>query len=281
MQKYIDASSILSEARMMRTDCKETYILIEGDSDKTFFRTLSEFPSSIRFRPVHGWEKVYETINLAQQEKYANIFGIIDKDYHLLINDGVVENEQLVFTDQNDIEMMMFFSSAFDKFLAVCADETKLASHMDPRKPVLSAASIIGALRAISLDKKYNLHFDGFDCKDFIDKNTLTPDLDRLIERIIQRTRSQGKHVNISIKELADEHQSFVQSNNVSFLCNGHDVLDILGIAMNKLFASSSANQYNADNIFHYLLVGYPVEEFQRSRLYQKLADWISEHVAA
>ena len=39
------------------------------------------------------------------------------------------ENEQLFFTDSNDIEMMLFESSSFDKFLSVCADENKIKDY--------------------------------------------------------------------------------------------------------------------------------------------------------
>lgn len=280
MQKYIDTSSILSEARMMKKDYNETYILVEGGSDKTFFKTLTSFSPNIRFRPVNGWEKVYGVICAAQQEKYMEILGVIDRDYHLLINDGVNESDQLIFTDANDIEMMIFLSSAFDKFLAVCATESKVTSlTIEPRTLVLSTASAIGALRAISLSKQYHFHFEGLDPKEYVDKNTLAPNCTLLIEKTIQRTRSRGIQVSKSLEELATEHQEFMQSNNTSLLCNGHDVLDILGIAMCKMFASATANQYNGDNLFDYLLVGYPSEEFQQSRLYKKMAEWIDKHI--
>lgn len=281
MQKYIDASSILSEARMMQKDYNETYILIEGESDKTFFKTLVTPPPGVRFRPVNGWERVHNTILLSQQEGYTNILGIIDKDYHVLLQDGVTENEQLIFTDCNDIEMMLFCSTAFEKFLSVCADENKLKSQPDPRQIILVVASHLGALRVISLAKRYNFDFDGFECKDYINRNTLASDCNQLMERIIQRTRSKGTQVTVSKAELELEHQAYVQTNPPQSLCNGHDVLDILGIAMSKLFASASANQYTSDNLFDYLLMGYAVEEFQCSELYRKLDNWIRKKMDA
>ena len=119
MQKYIDESTILAEAKMMYHDCHEAYILIEGNSDKCFFSVLMGNQSNIRFRPVKGWERVHNAILLAQKESYTPIAGVIDRDYHSLFNDGVEENKQLFFTDSNDIEMMLFESSSFDKFLSL------------------------------------------------------------------------------------------------------------------------------------------------------------------
>lgn len=280
MQKYIDASTILSEARIMQEDYHETYILIEGKSDKTFFTTLVGLPTNIRFRPVNGWERVHNTILQAQKEGYTKILGIIDRDYHSLIQDGVTENNQLLFTDYNDIEMMLFHSQSFDKFLIVCADENKLKALDDPRMPILSAASYIGALRAISLANHFNFHFDKFECKDFVNRNTLSVDCKQLIEKITQRTRSKGIQVTISNEELETQVKSFIKEHNIGVLCNGHDVLDILSIAMVKLYASYSANQYAPDALFDYLLMGYSTEEFQKSELYIKLIDWIRTNVA-
>lgn len=276
MQRYITPSSILSEARMMWEDYREIYILIEGESDKVFFNTLMGPTPNVRFRPVNGWERVHKTIQLAQEEAYSTILGVIDSDYHQLLGDGITENSQLLFTDSNDIEKMLFYSRAFEKFLIVCADENKLKGYQDPRKPILTAAAYVGALRAISLANQYNFNFDGFECKDFVNRNTLAANYRQLIEKITQRTRSNGTKVTVTNNDLEARVNTFLQDHNTHALCNGHDVLDVLSIAMTKLFASSSANQYNSDTLFDYLLLGYSVEEFQKSNLFQKLIGWIN-----
>lgn len=279
MQQYIDPATILTEARMMYDDCHETYILVEGDSDKIFFNTLLTAQPKIRFRPVKGWERVHNTICLAQQQGYTKILGIIDQDYHNLINDGIVENSQLLFTDYNDIEMMMFNSTSFEKFLHICADESKVKAQENLRIPILIAASHLGALRAISLANQYNFHFEGFECKDFINRNNLVANCTQLVQRIIQRTRSKGTPVSVTPEEIEEKVDSFIQKYSVHNLCNGHDVLDILRIAMTKLYASYSANQYPSDDLFNYLLMGYTAEEFQSSNLYKKLIHWINTNI--
>lgn len=281
MQRYITPSSILSEARMMWKDCHEAFILIEGESDKTFFNTLMGSTPKVHFRSVGGWERVHNTIQLAQEEAYSTILGIIDSDYHQLIGDGITENSQLLFTDSNDIEMMLFYSKAFEKFLSVCADENKLKGYEDPRKPILTASAYVGALRAVSLANQYNFKFDGFECKDFVDRNTLAANFRKLIEKITQRTRTNGTKVTVTNDELEAQVNTFLQAHNTHALCNGHDVLDVLSIAMTKLFASSSANQYNSDALFDYLLLGYSVEEFQKSNLFQKIIGWIHANIEA
>ena len=154
--------------------------------------------SNIRFRPVSGWERVHKTILLAQKEGFKNILGIIDKDFHVLLQDGITENDQLFFTDSNDIEMMLFNSVSLEKFLNIHGDENKLKVGESPRDRILNAGSYIGALRMVSLSNRYNLRFDGFECKDFIDRNTLVPDAKKLIRKITQRTTSNGTSVSVA-----------------------------------------------------------------------------------
>ena len=275
MQRYIDESTILTEAKMMYHDYHELYILIEGESDKTFFTTLMGQLSNIRFRPVSGWERVHNAVLLAQKESYSTIAGVIDRDYHSLLQDGIEENEQIFFTDDNDIEMMLFESSSFEKFLSVCADQSKTKDYATPRQPIIEAASQLGALRALSLLNKYYFHFDGFDCKDYVNRSSLESDCPKLIAKVTQRTRSKGTPVTVTNETVMSQIEEFIQKYDAQDLCNGHDVFDILGIAMTKLYASSSANQYNADSLFNYLLMGYTKEEFQKSQLYKSLYNWI------
>lgn len=47
MQKYIDEYTLLAEAKMMYQDCHESYILVEGQTDKTFFTVLMGSQSNI------------------------------------------------------------------------------------------------------------------------------------------------------------------------------------------------------------------------------------------
>lgn len=275
MQRYIDAESLLSEARMMWTDYHEIFILVEGVSDKKFFSSLLRLPPKVQFRPVFGWENVYDVIKAAKDGSFSAIAGIIDADYHDLIQDSIFENQQLFFTDETDIEMMLFFSSAYEKFLQICADEAKLSAQPDLRQPILGAAICLGALRAVSAEEKYYLDFDGFECKEYIDRDSLSPNQDKLIKKVVQRTRSKGTHVEATNEEIKVKISNFIRSYDGKLLCNGHDVLEIAGIAMRKFYASVPTNQYTPESLFNYLLMGYSFDEFSKTQLCQKITQWI------
>ena len=70
MQKYIDEYTLLAEAKMMYQDCHESYILVEGKTDKIFFTVLMGSQSNIRFRPVSGWERVHSGYNQTYSAYY-------------------------------------------------------------------------------------------------------------------------------------------------------------------------------------------------------------------
>ena len=94
MRRYIDAASILSEARMMWESYRDAYVLVEGETDRTFYSALLGAIPHIQFRALNGWENVSNTINLAIKASFSHVLGIIDRDYHAIGNDGIEEHTQ-------------------------------------------------------------------------------------------------------------------------------------------------------------------------------------------
>lgn len=276
MQNYITPSVTLDQARMLYRDTGKPTIIVEGDSDKTFFKTMMG-DRKIHYSPVNGWEKVRDTIDFAIAHEYFETMGVIDRDYHVLLDDGIKENEQLAFTDQNDLEMMLFLSPSFMKFLTIAASETKLSAIENPRTPILTAASYIGALRALSLQNNYCLCFDEYECKSFVDYRTFDCSTERLVNGIISRSSPSKCGLSIDRGALLSTLNDFVKKYSAESLCNGHDVMDIIGIAMRKLFASANASVYSEDRLFELLLQGYTTEEFQKSELCKKLNSWLNK----
>lgn len=279
MQNYINYSTILTQAKMLWDDYKKPTVYVEGNSDKLFLKTSFKKYENISFCALDGWENVYKIISLAEEKGFINVLGIIDKDYHNINNDGVIQNQQLYFTDDNDIEMMLFNSNSLNKFLEVCGSEKKLKTVDNPRELVLKAAFPIGILRSISLLNQYCLWFEDFDYKSVIDKNNLTIDVDKLVSKIIDRTRCKGKTVTETKENIVNQISAILESGNNKDYCNGHDVFAILCIAMTKLFATASANDYTENVVFNYLLVGYSAAEFEKTSLYAKISNWIESKV--
>lgn len=281
IQSYIGPQNSFDTAKMLHIDHQIATIFVEGDTDKDFFKITMGESTKIRYCPAHGWEGVYGAVNLAIKQGDKQILGIIDRDYHELLQDGITENEQLIFTDYHDIEMMLFMSSSYIRFLTIFASEEKLKAIEDKRTLIMVAASYLGALRALSLQKNYCLDFDEYKCKDYVDHRTLLADVRELVKKVVQRTNSKGTTVNVDVSTLALAVQTFVKENKPEVLCNGHDVLEIIGIAMRKVYATADSKEYPEDKLFRVLLQGYSVDEFQKSELYRKINSWLKNNVSA
>lgn len=275
MQKYIDADCLLSEARMMWNDYHCAYLLLEGTSDKVFISALMEEMPCVKYRVTNGWENVFNTISKAEQIDFPYVAGIIDRDYHEVLEDDVNPSLQLFFTDDNDIEMMMVKSRSFEKFLIVCGSCDKLKDIPDKLGKILEAAFPLGVMRYLSLKHAYNLCFDGIEHKKFIQKQDLSVDKENMLRILIERTRAQGIQVTESASHMMDELNSIIAELPAIKYCNGHDVLNIICVAMTKLFATCDANTYNQCNVFNYLLMGYTKEEFQTTQLFNSIGIWI------
>lgn len=275
MHEYIDAACLLSEARMMWNDFRCAYLLLEGTSDKTFFSVLIGEHPNLQLRVAQGWKNVHDTISKAEQENFLYLAGVIDRDYHEALGDQVKATPQLLFTDTNDIEMMLVNSSSFEKFLVVCGSEKKLENIPDKRGLVFHAAFPAGVLRYLSLKNNYNLCFEGIEHKNYICKQNLSTDQKHLIDIVLNRTRSKGTRVTVSAEDLFTNLNSIMTNSLPIQFCNGHDVLEVICIAMTKLFATNDANTYCQENVFNYLLMGYTQEEFQSTQLYSSLTRWM------
>lgn len=229
---------------------------------------------------MNGWEKVCKIVSDAQEKNFDALCGIIDKDCHELLDDGIEATDRLFFTDESDIEMMLFFSSAYDKLLMAYQLEDKLKQSGDTRSMVLRAAKPLGKLRLISLKNDYHLNFNEFECgskwlgpfkKQKTVQREISPDIEKMVERVISRSSSKP---NMSNPELCEQIR---QEESIYY--NGHDVLDILAYAVKVVTNNSNERTKgwtSGDMIEPILLTGYPSEEFQKTKLYSSIIAWVN-----
>lgn len=164
------------------------------------------------------------------------------------------------------------YSTAFDKFIGLTASSEK-TKESDCRKIIISAAAKLGALRYISAKSKLYLTFDGLRLRDFIDKATLDVDLQRYVEKVKDRSRSKGITVVASVDQLVAAVQETLVENSPRQLCNGHDVLDILGYSLTKRFASYDATTYPEERLYESLSMGYGKDLFEASNVFVRFRE--------
>lgn len=268
MRSYITNEMILDEARMIMKDYRCKYALVEGESDRKFYKLVLE-DDGVYFRQVKGWKNVVDAVMLANSKSCDGIFGIIDKDYHVLLRDGMTAIPNIIITDENDLEMMLFVSPAYEKFMKVCGSEGKATEIEQCRNTIASSAADIGALRFISVRDKLLLVFDGLNLRELVDKSSLSVDKRKLVDKTCARTRSSGTPIEACNDTLLANVCAVKEQYSSNFLCNGHDVFELISISMMKMFASSDSSEHSPDRIFQSLILAYDREDFKQSNMYK------------
>ncbi len=260
-------------------DCGLFSIAVEGDKDR---EVLDQVLDNMKWKVkcLFGYENVVDLIKTANENKMTFVLGIIDTDYHRISSKtGHIMNsiENLIYTDYHDIETMLFISNAYTKYLSVCASSKKIASILDTRAVILEKAQCIGALRLLGLENQINLWFSEMNYSKFIKRCDLSLDISALINHIVGRTNSHnGQAVPLKMKEIVTMIDDYLSRGYSQYdLCNGHDILNILSIAMTSLFASKKTAECTEDSVFEGLLLAYSKEEFLNTMLAKSIATWL------
>ena len=274
MKEYITEDLIVDEAKMLIIDSKCPYILVEGDSDKRLYGTLYS-KDKVTFRRLFGWENVLKVIECANHRNVKGIAGIIDRDYHELLQDKVLNTPNLYHTDENDLEMMLLCSSAFDKFISLSANTEKVNSADECRNVIIQAAAQLGSLRYISARDEIGLSFHNMDMTKVIDKSTLNVDLINYVNKVCSRSRSQGISISVPTSQLVSKMEEALHHFHPRLLCNGHDSMAVLAVSLQKMYGNYNANEYSEERLFEALSMGYTMSIFSASNLFASLrAQW-------
>lgn len=276
MRALVETMNPLTEINMLLKDTDGKIIFLEGETDICFFKTMLSCPRKIFYKPLGGWEKIVQRVREVNQAGLTRVCGVIDKDYHDILDDGILEIDNLFYTDENDIESILFYSNCYEKFLDVYCSFEKTTSLLDVRQCILAAATPIGALRYVSLKYDENLWFNGVEHKDFIKKDTLTTDVNKLINKIYGRTKAKGNKPKLQLQQVCEMIEEAIAENSPNQLCNGHDILAIISLGTQKVLASHSATTYPPDAVFRHLLMAYEKTCFEQTKMYENLIQWMA-----
>ena len=119
-----------------------------------------------------------------------------------------------------------------------------------------------------------NNNYKFIDYQDFIDVNTLKFDIEKLLITVENKSEKQGL-----FKKRSDLKIELEQLNKQEFdlkeLCNGHDIVNILSIALTNLFGSrKSSSKVSGEELENSLILAYRLDDFIKTRLFESLKMW-------
>ena len=126
----------------------------------------------------------------------------------------------------------------------------------------------MGALRYYSLKEGLNFKLKDLNFTKFISRNNLEINKEKLINQINSKS-----NVKITIDDI-DSAFSLNLSGKLDdekYLCCGHDVTELLGISLRKLWGSN--NSVKKETLESNFRIGYSDHEFEQSNMYKQLAE--------
>ncbi len=267
---------IQAEYLMHKAASDALVLLVEGGDDVKIYGKFID-SADVNMIPCVGKNNVLGALHLIEQLNLPGILAIVDSDFWHL--DGIVPNSQNVLvTDNHDIEMMIVNSKSFDNLLKELTQDHKVPSHPnsrgfnDVRELVFALAKPLAYLRYYSHHKSLALKFDDLKHSTFIDQNEYELDLNKMVECVLALTADPKFKTNIVENDLS----AFMDDRNLDQyqLVKGHDFTAILGVGLRYTLSRIPKSNATSGSIEKQMRICYDSDDFQSTELYQSAKQW-------
>lgn len=276
VQKAIDGETIASQIRLARQSSSRSFLLVEGISDKRFFKRFTD-ESECFITVCFGKENALAAIKTLAADDTQGVLGVLDRDFSEIF--GYPEHSgYAMFTDHNDLEIMILTTDALDIVLTQYADDNALQKFETEkgktfREVMFDISAFLGALRIYSIQRGLNMKFEGMKYR-FLDRNSVDLDRFKTVQHVTGRTDPKPR---IPHKEIMDSVETELKNTAQSRdICCGHDCVRIFGRALNRQIGK--VNIFDSDDgvgqLETILRVAYSWENFQKTKLYENIRDW-------
>lgn len=258
------------QIRLRRDAFNGIFIIVEGHSDKLVY---SNFVNSetCQFTITDGKKQAMDTIRILDNTNFLGILAIVDADFDHLEN-NLPESPNILLTDAHDLEMMMLKTPALEKVIKERGSEEKTKEN-NIREILLKIGQEIGYLRWMSQKNNLALRFEGLDFGKFIKKDTLEIDYSDLIKTIKDHSQKQSL-INQEIEEKIEMLRN--KEHDPSQVCCGHDIVQILSLALCKAWGTCKPTDVKAENLERDLRLAYERSYFYQTQLYCLIQNWQS-----
>lgn len=277
MKEHINPSYIANQIRLLRNQPQYTehsFLIAEGDTDARVWKNLVD-STKCRVEIAHNKDNAIKVLNILEQGNFAGVLAIVDADFDIL-EGSVSLSQNLLFTDTHDLETMLLKSPALEKVLSEHGSEDKIKGFAkDVRQTLLESANIIGYLRWASLKFDYCLRFEDLAFNKFVDKETLAlneSDLMKTVKNNSQKLGLDETEVKAKMDSLKTETQ------DMWYICCGHDMIAILSIALCKALGSCNSKQVEPNVLEKDLRLAYESAHFRETKLYIAIQTWEETH---
>ena len=272
LQDEITASSVVAEIVLLRAAALKTILIVEGGTDE---RLLSVFVDDTQCDTVisYGKPNALQAREMARHKNIPGLLCILDTDYLEFLG-ALPKDDDVIFTDEHDIEIMLIKSSAFDRLLAEMGSQEKLQTirnrGADPREIIRDSGHDLGIFRLLSLRDGLNLTFHNLRYG-FIHRRSFAVNLSDMIDEVFNSSMRRCENREALTRAIAEWR---AKPHDAWRVCSGHDLTAILGRALLALFGSQSAQATRRDEIESKLRMAFSGEDLRATQLFVAVLHW-------
>ena len=273
----IDGSTIANQIRLERATHMGSFLLVEGNSDAKLFDKFCD-QQACSIIVCMGRDYLLNAISELEFSGFCGALGFADRDFSEFLSNPEF-NEKVVFSDENDIEIMILCSSALDDLLQEFGVPDRVATIVESSGQkkacdlIFDAASFVGTLRLLSYINSWSLSFEGMNYK-YTDNNSYFLDEVKTIQHIVGRSKERP---NLTENQILTHVKKFLsRGDDTKILCCGHDCVRILGRALKSKFGKTNKfnNEEGSKNLERILRLTYDYEKFMQTKAYDEIRNW-------
>lgn len=231
----------------MFADARRTVtLLVEGHIDRRFWRTRTD-PKQCRVRACQGRGRALAELERSARDDETCFLAILDADFDRL-EGGLVERDDVVWTDAHDLETTLLLSPALEKLLRAMVGEACEAAEArwsaSFRARLWEHAVGMGRLRWLTRRASLPLVFKKttrgalklFDKYDRCVGEDWSPDLAKVVAEI----RNYSSQHALRSQDLVDMCEALPEAPP-EHVCNGHDLLGFMKSGLERVARAGDA----------------------------------------
>ena len=279
IKTHIDGLIIANQVRLERANHSGSFLLVEGAADAKFIERFCDADACSIVICV-GKDNLFEAIESLESSNFQGALGFSDRDFADIL--GLRECEgNVVYTDENDIELMLLSSKSLEMTLKEFGNEVNISKTTETegksvREMIFESASVVGSLRLVSQLNSWSLRFSGMSYK-FVGSNSCLLDRSKTIKHILGRSDPINNITEDNVVVMVEAVMS--QAKFPKELCQGHDCVRVLGRGLKTQFGKTNSfnNTAGAKILEGILRLAYKFSDFCNSKAYGEIRRWEKE----
>lgn len=259
---------------MLRTVFAGTVVVLEGQTDTKFYDSFLK-EDAAQSLPVGGKEVVIGVVAQCRARNIPGVLGIVDADFWHL--EGIDPPQDIVPTDQHDLEMLLLMSRPFARLTKEMCSATKVEKVLAKEgcgsliEFILQCCKVIGVMRLVNERFGLNLSFAiEWHKTKAVDKTSLVVDLGGAAQRLLQ-----SNDYPITTEEFLNYVVPlFDKAFSLPQLCCGHDAVQLMSVGLRGLLGSRQAKEVEPDHLVEILRMVFQHSDLRKTTLFRRVRTW-------